>query len=261
MLDDSTVTITDPDTATGYSVDNLHDFKSYTLWVSDTTVKPIYIDIDTGAGGQAADYITFINHNMDTLGGTHRVYADNGSPASTPLYGSEAFIEDGVSYWAFTSPGVVRYWRIQLSKAAGDFATAPFVGQILMGLKTELPRYLAPSFEPYFDDVEMAGQRSEGGHYLGGTARGHRHRGVITFGAGGYVRSTAAVLHAFLDDHAALRKPFVFVVDPDESDGIGVAKYIKVTDSGRISRTAVGNTWLNLNLSLDVEEAFMESAT
>jgi hypothetical protein len=261
MLDDASVTITDPGTATGYSIANIHDFKSYTLWVSNTTTKPIFIDIDTGVSGQAADYIAFVNHNMSTLNGTHRVYADNGSPATTGLYTAQGFNEDGVTYWSFTSPGVVRYWRIQLSKATGNFASAPFVGQILLGLKTELPRYLAPSFEPYFDDVEIAGERSEGGHYLGGTARGHRHRGTITFGAGGYVRSGAALLHAFLDNHAALRKPFVFVVDPDASDGIGVAKYIKVTDNGRISRTAVGNTWLNLNLSLDVEEAFMESAT
>ena len=260
ILDNATAVITATSTAAGSSLAHLYDYKSYTLWTSGVTTTPQDIDIDLGASPAAADYIAIINSTLPNEGHSIALFADSFTPPTTAIF-SGVVTDRQVWYRTFTSPGSLRYWRLRLS-SSGGFDVAPALGQVMIGLKTELPYYLAPSFEPYFDDVEMRGERSEGGHYLGGLARGHTHRGVITFGAGGYVRSAATALHTFIDDHAILRKPFIFIVDSDESpDDIGSARYIKVTDSGRISRTAVGDTWLSLNLAMDVEEAFMEPAT
>jgi hypothetical protein len=125
-------------------------------------------------------------------------------------------------------------------------------------MKTTLPEYLAPSFPPFFDNVEVAGSRSEGGQYLAATTRGHTHRGRLTFGAAGAARSAfTSDLTAFIDNHAVKRQPFFFQLDSADTD-FDAVRYIRMRDDSEAERAAVGNSWGRLTFGLDVEEAYSE---
>lgn len=254
-------TVADPGTATGYSIASLYDMRPSKIWKSNTTVKPINIDIDAGSDVANADYIGLVNHNLFTLGATVKVMANTaaqGSPATNQVMAATAVTEDTVSLLPMTAPGVKRYWRIQITVAGASFAAAPFIGECYMGMKTTLNEYMTPAFDPFFDQVEVAGSRSEGGHYLGATTRGHLHRGMISFGEAGAARADfTSDLNAFIDNHAALRKPFFFQLDSADTD-FDYARFVRVTDTGVIERMAVGETWSRLVFALPVEEAYAE---
>lgn len=259
MLRETTTTITDPGTASGYAIGDIKDLRSFKIWKSSTTVKPINIDIDVGAGNATADYIALVNHNLFTLGATVEVLSGAASPAATQRLAPWTVTEDTVSYKGFTVAAAQRYWRIQITTAAASFATAPFIGECFLGMKTALPEYLRADFDPFFDGIEIAGSRSEGGHYLGGTTRGHTHRGTIGFGAAGGVRTAfTSDLNAFID-YANLRKPFFFVVDTADTD-FDSPRFLKMGDTARIERIPVGGTTTRFSFEVPVEEAYMEPA-
>ena len=261
FLTDSTTTITDLGTESGYAIANIKDLKAYTFWKSNQTAAAINIDIDTGAGTEGnADHIAIVSHNLYTLGATIRIFADAAVIGTTEVLAATTPTEDTVTYLPFTAPGVKRYWRVTINHAALPFAAKPFAACIQLGLKTTLPEYLAPSFDPFFKGVEIRGSRSETGHYLGGVSRGQRHRGNITFGDAGAARASfTSDLNAFIDNHALLRKPFIFILDSGDSD-FDSGRYVRVTDGGSIDRMAVGGSWTRLTFSLPIEEAFVETA-
>jgi hypothetical protein len=259
MLRESATVITDPGTASGYDINDIADLKSYSGWVSDTTVKPINIDIDTNATAQA-DYIAIVNSNLATLGATVQVLSGTSSPGATERLAATAVATDNVWYQGFTEATAERYWRIAITVAGASFASAPSAFEIFLGMKTELPEYLAPSFDPYLRDVEMQGSRSAGGHFLGGLTRGQTHRGTLAFGEAGIAKAYyTSDLNTFLHDHAFHRKPFVFVLDTDDAD-FDTAYYLRLTDNARTPRQAVGNSWLRMTADLEVEEAYVEPA-
>lgn len=259
MLRESATTITDPGTASGYSISDIKDLRSFKIWKSNSTTKPKNIDIDAGAGGATADYIALVNHNLFTLGATVEVFSGTSSPAGTQRLAPTALTENGVSYIGFAAPAAVRYWRIQITVAGASFASAPYIGECFLGLKTEVD-YMAPSLDPFLTHVEVAGARSKGGHFLGATTRGKAHRGVLTVGAAGTVRSAfTSDLNSFIDTHANLRKPFVFVLDSADAD-FKAGKYLRMSDDGKVERMAVGGSWARMTFSFPVEEAYMEPA-
>jgi hypothetical protein len=260
MLRLATTTVADPGTASGFSIANISDMKSYNVWKSNTTVKPIEIDIDNGASPQNANYIGLVNHNLFTLGATVKIMADTFTPPTTQRMAATAVTEDGVSLLTFSAPGALRYWRVEITVAGASFAAPPFIGDLWLGLRTDLPEYVAPSFDPFFKDVDIVGSRSDGGHYLAGISRGQLHRGVITFGAAGAARSWfTSDGNAFIDNHALKRFPFFFTLDTADTD-FDSPRYVKVPDTARIDRLAIGGAWTRLTFNLPVEEAFMEVA-
>ena len=266
MLHASTSTVTDPGTEVNYDYHSLFDYRVAPVWKSNTTVKPINIDIDCGASStKDADYIALVNHNLFTLGATVKVMADTTPTPTTQRMAATAVTQNTVTYLPFTAPGVFRYWRIQITVAGASFASAPYIGDIFMGLKTTCPEYMTPEFDPYFDDVEISGsEASEGGHYLGSVARGHSHRGNIAFGEAGASRTALdAGLTTFISSHAVMRRPFFFILDTADSGTFtefATAHYIKMPRDGRVSRRAVGGTWSRVTVTIPVEEAYMEPA-
>ncbi|KKK58673.1 hypothetical protein LCGC14_3042050 [marine sediment metagenome] len=66
-------------------------------------------------------------------------------------------------------------------------------------------------------------------------------------------------LNAFLDSHAILRKPFVFIVDTADGD-FDTARYIRLADGADAARLAVAGKWARLRFDLEVVEAMMETA-
>lgn len=253
-------TITASSTAAGYLDDDIADWRAFKIWKSGTTVTPITIDFDMGVGNTAdADSLALINHNCLANTATVAVYYGAASPPGNLALAAYTPTSDDVEYKELTAHAASRYWRITLAHAAA-FPNAPYIGEALLGLRTALTEYLDPGFDPFMKQVEVSGQRSQGGHYLGAILRGQTHRATISFGAAGMARTFyTSDFNAFLDDHAYKRLPFVFVLDSADTD-FGVARWIKVRDGDDITRTAVGGVWSRLELSLPVEEAWMESA-
>lgn len=256
----STTTVTDPGSASGYPIANISDRRGFTIWKSNQTAAAVNIDIDVGAGMDNADYIGLVNSNLTTLGATVRVMAGNVSfAAATQVMAATTPAADGVAMMTFTAPGNSRYWRVILNHAALPFASAPFIGELWLGMKTTCPEYVSPAFAPYFDDVGVDGDRSAGGHFLGSILRGHEHRGTIDLGgAAGVSRADhLATLKPFADNHLLKRYPIFFVLDTDDTD-FDDARFIKMTDSSRLNRDAVGDTWNRLRFAFEAEEAFAE---
>jgi len=260
MAELSTSSITDPGTASGFDVNNLTDHRAFSLWKSDATTSPINIDIDTATSADA-DYIALVNHNLNTNGATVTVLADTFTPPTTVRQAAFSPGEDTVTFKGFTAPGALRYWRVVLTDPSPPFAAAPFIGVLKLGLRTTLTEFLNPEVDPFFKQVVVRGERSEGGNYLGTILGGQQHRAELAFGGpAGMARSfLTSDLNAFLDDHAYKRRPFVWVLDTADSD-FNVARWIKVTDGGEINRTPVGGMWSRMALRLPVEEALSESA-
>lgn len=259
-LTEPVITVT-PAPAAGFTIADGFDYKSYSLWKSgDITVIQV-IDIDLNGSHRDADYIAFVNHNLKSANASVEVLADSFTPPTTVRSAAALIAEDVISYRTFTAPGTLRYWRVTISDlTAYPFDATPFFGEMFLGLKTELPEFLSPRFEPFFKNVEISGSRSEGGHFLAATQRGQTHRGVIEFGGAGAARAAfTSDLNAFFDEHAFKRLPFLFVLDTADTD-FDVARYLKMTDDGSDGRRAVGDTWQRLGLAIDVEEAFMEPA-
>jgi len=257
----STASITDPGTASGFAVGNLIDHRAFSLWKSDDTTSPINIDIDTGATG-TADYLCLVNHNLATLGATVTLQSD-----SDPAYGSPSTLqaaftppEDTVTFKAFSSGGE-RYWRVIITAPAPPFSAAPYIGVLKLGVRTTLTEMLNPEVDPFMSQVEVRGERSEGGHYLGAILGGKQHRAELAFGGpAGMARSfLTSDLNAFFDDHAFKRRPFVFVLDTADSD-FSVARWVKVPDGAEVSRAPVGGMWNRMVVRVPIEEALSESA-
>lgn len=258
----STTTVTDPGSASGYPISNISDRRGFTMWKSDQTAAAVNIDIDTGAGTDNADTIALVNHNLTTLGATVRVLADTVNPPLVQVLAATTPGADGVSLNTFTAPGNKRYWRVTINHSALPFASAPFIGELWLGMKTTAPEYVTPAFAPFFDDVEVDGDRSAGGHYLGAALRGHVHRGTIDLGgpAGCSRADHLATLKPFADNHLSKRYPFFFVLDADDTD-FDDPRFIRMTDApGQPRREAVGNTWSRLTFVFDAEEAWAEAA-
>ncbi len=259
----ATTTVTDPGSASGYPIANLKDMRGFTLWKSNQTAAAVNIDIDTGAGTDNADYIGLVNHNLTTLGATVRVLADTVNPPLVQVMAATTPAADGVALMTFTAPGNKRYWRVTINHASLPFASAPFIGELWLGMKTECPEYVSPAFAPFFDDVEVEGDRSVGGHYLGATLRGHVHRGTIDLGgAAGCSRAAhLSTLKPFNDNHLSKRYPFFFILDTDDTD-FDDPRFIRMTDDpGQPRREAVGSSWSRITFAFTATEAYAEPVT
>ncbi len=254
-------TVSSSSTDTGFAVADIHDHRAFKIWKSGVTTSPINIDIDLGAAGAVdADYLGLINHNLNTLTGTVAVLADATPTPTTVRLAASTPGEDAVTYKEFTAPGALRYWRIQIVHSSPPFSAKPFIGELLLGLKTTLTEFMQPGFDPFHKQVEVASERSEGGHYLGATLRGITRRAEIAFGpAGGARAAFTSDLNAFLDNHAFKRLPFIFVLDTADSD-FSSPRWLRVPDEADINREAVGGVWSRLILRMPVEEAIAESA-
>ncbi len=245
---------------TGFALADIHDHRAFKIWKSGVLTSPINIDIDLGGSGAVdCDYLGLINHNLNTISAKVSVLADaTPTPTSVKL---TAVVpdEDAVTYKEFSATSL-RYWRIQITHTSPPFSAKPFIGELLLGLKTTLTEFMQPGFDPFHKQVEIASERSEGGHYLGATLRGITRRAEIAFGpAGGARGAFTSDLNAFLDDHAFKRLPFLFVLDTADSD-FDSPRWLKVPDEANIDREAVGGVWSRLVLRMPVEESIMESA-
>jgi len=148
------------DTASGYDVLNIRDYRPYTFWVAASSGTK-YITVDCGAAA-AADALAVIGHNLYTADATVSVESSgNGSDWTERLTGftpssDEAFLK------AFTSVSA-RYWRIKIVTAA----TAAEIAVAMIGSRLTFERYPRNNFDPAPEKVAAETARSKTGQLLG----------------------------------------------------------------------------------------------
>ena len=215
-LRNSGATITASSTASGYAASNVRDFRPFTLWKSNSTTSPSYVDVDLGASGSAdADSIVVVNHNMVSEGGQLKVYADTVTPPVAVAQAAYTPTSDACDLKTFTAPGAKRYWRVEFLKGS-PFSVAPYAGVIMLGLKMTMPEYVAPDIDPFLHEIEVASAPSgESGHALGVALRGIRRRGSLHFGGpAGLVRTfLTSDFNAFLTQRYKRCEPWAFQLD------------------------------------------------
>ena len=246
---------------TGFLVDDLQDHRAFKIWKSSALTDDQDIIIDVGVGNTATcDYLSVINSNLLSQVASIQIFADSFTPPTTNRISDFTIDSDDVHVELFAAPSAFRYWKVRLKKG-GAFTEAPFIGELLLGLRTTLPEFLGSDIDPFFKSVEIASSRSQGGNHLGAVIRGVKRRGeIILAGEAGISRSFyTSDLNAFLNDHAFKRLPFIFIVDSADAD-FDNPLWVRVTDTGEIMRTPVGGKWSRFRLVLPIEEAIMVSA-
>ena len=251
--------ITASSSAVGFPVSNLFDYRATSFWKSGVLTSPIDIDVDLGASGaDDADTLGLLNGNLLAVGATVQVFADTFTPPTTSRLAAGApSSDDAAALRTFAAPGNLRYWRVRIAHAAPPFSAAPFLGEMFLGLRLDLPEYMDPSFDPYMRQVGASSEHSEGGHYLGAVLRGQQHRESIRFGEAGAARSAA--FDTFIHDHAMRMRPFLFQLDADDASDFARTYYLVKKADADIPRRAVGGTWLRSNPDLAFTEAYSEA--
>jgi hypothetical protein len=264
ILRNSGALVTASSSASGYPATNVKTFRAYEIWKANAVTSPQDIDIDLGASGSAdADSIVLVNHNIVSNAGQVTVYADAVTIGTTTVQAAYSPTSDYCDLKTFTAPGAKRYWRVRFTDPAAPFASAPYCGVILLGLKMTMPEYVGPNdLDPYLHDIEtVGGGRTQGGHAAGVILRGIPRRGTLRFGGdAGLVRSfLTSDFNSFLQTRYRRCEPWAFQLDSSDSD-FARAYYLKKPIGAFSPLQAVGGTYGRFTVSLPFEEAQMEAA-
>lgn len=176
--------LTASDTATGYSVNNLIDYKAYTKWKGvDSTC---YLEIDMGdqpidslagspieslagndilalaggAGAKVPDAIGIFNHNLGTIGATVKVYYWDGAAYQQLLSYSPS--NDITILQKFTTHSATKF-KIEFS----GMTAAPEIAIIFLGVKVEFPWRPDSPVIPYEQSMVLKAEISQAGNILG----------------------------------------------------------------------------------------------
>ena len=257
----ASASLTASGTASEFTLTDLRDRRSFTVWKAAATTSPQWIQGDVGVGGMDADCLLVVNHNGVANAGQIKVYADTVDPPVAVAQAAYTPTSDAVEYKAFTLLTAKRYWRVEFSDPAAPFTAAPFAGEILLGKRITLTEYVNADIDPFLKHKAFRTQNNDSGHYLGGIKQGVRRRGVLHFGGdAGVARSLyTSDLNDFIDNHAEERFPFGFVYDPDDTD-FDTPIWVRVPDDGQVDRMPVGGTTARFFVSLPIMEAQMDQA-
>ena len=192
----STLTVTN--TASGYSINNIIDYKSYTKWKSNTTDdQTIQAVLGTAA---PADCIGIFNHNLS--GTTITVKYDVSGTMTTAATISPT--SNNPILVKFTSR-TTDTWQIIIS----GLSAAAEAAVIFLGACITFPFLPRAPYIPRDEGIEVVSEVSQAGHLLGSVVA---HYPVSINPVWELLLRTwfNTYLAPFWDDHAKLLKPFFF---------------------------------------------------
>lgn len=199
--------LTATDTAAGYDVMNVIDYRTYTFWKA-ASAGTKYITVDCGSD-KSADSLGIIGHNLKTANATVSIESSPDNAVWTERLAGFTPTSDKAFVKLFTQ-ATARYWRLKLIAAS----TAPYLAAVLLGNKLQFPFPPDTPYVPYKESVEAESKRSKKGHLLGS---------VVEFKT---IEITARFSHiertwvensfkSFWDGHASDMKPFFYAWDLD----------------------------------------------
>lgn len=229
-LANNTLTVTS--TASGYSVNNLIDWRTYTKWKANSAADQeidafvdndqAYLELAEGGwleteggyleleDGVAPDAIFIFNHNLYTIGATITIqYSDTGGASYTDLYSFEADTNKAIlKTFNETDVIVSQYWRIKISGASA----AAEIGILMLGKKLQFPWPPDNPVIPKQESMKLASEISQEGHLLGtvlaynGIQINHKWSNLLR-------QWTEGTFEQFWNSHAKFIYPFVYAWD------------------------------------------------
>jgi len=206
-FNDGTPTATD--TASGFDVRNIKDYRTYTFWRA-ASAGTKYITIDCGSA-KSADALGIISHNLKTANASVSVESSTDNFASDVTVRLASFTpsSDKAFLKLFTSASA-RYWRIKIVTAS----VAPQVAVAMLGSRITFPYPPDAPYIPYSETIESNSSRGKKGHILGSVIRFKDIEISAEFSNIG--RNWALnTFKPFWDSHASDLKPFFYAWDID----------------------------------------------
>lgn len=198
-------TLTASETASGFDVANVVDFRPYTLW-KGTLTNPLYITMNCGAA-VAADALGICGHTLGTCGATIDLeHSANGSNW-TSLGIGYAPSDDAPILKLFNS-ATKQYWRLKIT----GHTIAPVIGVLMVGPRLTFPYPPETPHIPFDEGIVAASEISKTGNLLGSVINYKPIDIAVDFGLlpRTFVFDT---YKPFWDNHASNLKPFFWAFD------------------------------------------------
>jgi len=196
-------TLAATDTAAGYDVNNIIDFRPYTLHKFNASgTKYITADYESAV---TVDALGIVGHNLGTAEATVSVEysSDNFSADVNEALAGFQPANDRALLKEFT-PAEAQYWRIKIVTAA----TAAQIGVALLGEVLTFERWLSSGFDPDALKIVASSETSKTGNMLGATLSYVTRNIAMSFQniTPGWISDT---FKAAWDAHLELLKPFL----------------------------------------------------
>jgi hypothetical protein len=221
-FNDGTPTATN--TATGYSVLNIKDYRSYTLWKA-TGSGTLYLTVDCSTA-KAADTLGIFYHNLGTAAASVSVECSSDNFAADTTVALAGFnpSNDYAILKTFSSV-TKRYWRLKIVTAA----VTPQLAICLIGERITFPSGPLAPLNKYTIGIESEIEHSKAGHILGTVVRYHPVKLSYVFPPSESNYTWWSVtFKAFWNNHGKLLKPFFFCLDygnfPDDIFWVNLTK-------------------------------------
>lgn len=219
-------------TASGYSANNLIDWRTYTKWKASSSADQnidafvendqAYLELAEGGwleteggyleleDGVAPDALFIFNHNLYTIGATITVqYSADGGSTYTDLYSFDAATDNAIlKTFNESDIKISQYWRIKLS----SMSAAPEIGVLMLGKKMEFPYPPDNQVIPKQESMKLASEISQEGHLLGTVLA---YNAIQINHKWSYILRTWIEGHfeQFWNSHAKFNYPFVYAWD------------------------------------------------
>ncbi len=213
------------DTASGFDVLNIRDYRAYSFWkAASQGTKEIIINCGIS---KPADALGIVGHNLASVGASISVEISANGADWTEVLAPFYPWSNRAQLRLFTQVSG-KYWKLKL---AGCTA-APYLGEALIGLKIQFPYPPDGPYTPYTEEVEVDTAKSKTGNILGSVIRHHPIQIAPRFsnflrtfafgpGTGGWGEfpwgqgpwGSEWTLKDFWEQHASLMLPFFWVWD------------------------------------------------
>lgn len=198
-------------TATGYSVLNIRDYRSYTYWKA-TGFGTLYLTVNAG-GAVACDTLGIMSHNLGTAAAAVSVeYSSDGAAWSEALAAFNP-TDDYAILKTFTTQ-TKQYWRLKIVTAA----VTPQLAICMIGARMTFPNKPLAPLTKYSIGMQTTSTQSKAGHIIGQQVRYNPLSMSFTFPP---VESNytwwSTTFKTFYRNHQL--KPFFFCLDYDSFPG------------------------------------------
>ena len=214
--------VTASSTDTGFSVDNLKDFRPFTFWkpAPGASVAEIVVDLSEENPIPTANYLAIYNHSIyskrETPGTPQLILQAAMNPQFDPMLPTTVTLvdvpvtSDDTFLFLFTPPAIPSpYWRLTIQGM--DPSNPPEMAIVAFGSVLEIPTTPREGFDPIGRQVEGITNTSMKGHPIGKVIEWESWKQSVTFEllTWNYVRND------FLPAWTAhlSGKPFLFVWD------------------------------------------------
>ncbi len=152
-------------TASGYSVLNIRDLKTFTKWKDSAAGSARYIKVDCGTP-KAADTVALVGHNFGSAGALFDVEYSNDGVSYTQILAPVYPSDDKALIRTFTKT-TARYWYF----GYGSTTSPVEIAELMIGERITFPYPPDTPFVPSTLKIEADSNRSKTGQLLGTVVR------------------------------------------------------------------------------------------